>query len=166
VDGLLRLGGPWSFQIFGYTVSENFWPAILFPGIAFGAITLWPWIERRLTGDRAAHHLLDRPRDAPAHTATGLAGLMLFFIPFLAGGNDILAVQLNVSVETVTRILRYALWIAPVVTWLVAYWVCGWLRATQLHPASPTAGVHLLRTPSGGYETIRPDPRSTGTHVE
>jgi ubiquinol-cytochrome c reductase cytochrome b subunit len=165
VDGLLRLGGPWSFKVFGYTVSENFWPAILFPAIAFGVLTLWPWIERRFTGDRTAHHLLDRPRDAPAHTATGLAGLVLFFIPFLAGGNDILAVLLNVSVETVTRILRYALFIAPLLTWLVAFWVCRSLRATRVHPATPTAGVRLRRTPSGGYETIWPDPGSSGRHV-
>ena len=75
VDGLVRLGGPWSFKVFGYTVSENFWPAILFPSIAFGVLTLWPWIERRFTGDRAERHLLDRPRDAPARTATGVAGL-------------------------------------------------------------------------------------------
>jgi ubiquinol-cytochrome c reductase cytochrome b subunit len=166
VDGLLRLGGPWSFKLFGYTVSENFWPAILFPGIAFGILTLWPWIERRFTGDRTVHHLLDRPRDAPAHTATGLAGLLLFFIPFLAGANDILAVLLNVSVETVTRILRYALLIAPVLTWLVAFWVCRSLRATQTHPATPNAGVRLRRTPSGRYETIWPDPDSRGRHAE
>ena len=165
VDGLLRLGGPWSFKVFGYTVSENFWPAILFPAIAFGVLTLWPWIERRFTGDRTAHHLLDRPRDAPAHTATGLAGLVLFFIPFLAGGNDVLAVLLNVSVETVTRILRYALFIAPLLTWLVAFWVCRSLRATGVHPATPTAGVRLRRTPSGGYETIWPDPGSSGRHI-
>jgi ubiquinol-cytochrome c reductase cytochrome b subunit len=165
VDGLLRLGGPWSFRIFGYTVSENFWPAILFPGIAFTILTLWPWIERRLTGDRAQHHLLDRPREAPAHTATGAAGLVWFFIPFLAGGNDILAVLLHVPVETVTRILQYALWIAPVVTWLLAFWVCRWLRATHLHPATPTAGVRLRRTPSGGYETIWRDPETSRTHV-
>ena len=159
VDGLLRLGGPWSFKVFGYTVSENFWPAILFPGIAFGVLTLWPWIERRFTGDRAAHHLLDRPRDTPAHTATGLAGLALFVIPFLAGSGDVLAVLLNVSVETITRILRYALFLAPLLTWLVAFWVCRWLRATQVHPATPTAGVRLRRTPSGGYETIWPEQR-------
>jgi len=165
VDGLLRLGGPWSFKVFGYTVSENFWPAILFPAIAFGVLTLWPWIERRFTGDRTAHHLLDRPRDAPAHTATGLAGLVLFLIPFLAGGNDILAVLLNVSVETVTRILRYALFIAPLLTWLVAFWVCRWLRATRVHPATPAAGVRLRRTPSGGYETIWPDPGTSGRHI-
>jgi ubiquinol-cytochrome c reductase cytochrome b subunit len=166
VDGLLRLGGPWSFKLFGYTVSENFWPAILFPGILFGVITLWPWIERRLTGDRAEHHLLDRPRDAPAHTATGLAGLLLLFIAFLAGGNDILAVLLHVPEEIITRILRYAFFIAPVLTWLVAFWVCRSLRASHLHPAAPTAGVRLRRTPSGGYETIRPDPGRTGRHVQ
>jgi ubiquinol-cytochrome c reductase cytochrome b subunit len=166
VDGLLRLGGPWSFRIFGYTISENLLPAILFPGIAFGVITLWPWIERRFTGDRGAHNMLDRPRDAPAHTATGLAGLVLFFVPFLAGGNDLLAVLLNVSVETVTQILRYALFIAPVLTWLVAFWVCRSLRVTRTHPATPTAGLRLRRTPSGGYETIWLDPGSSGRHVE
>jgi ubiquinol-cytochrome c reductase cytochrome b subunit len=166
VDGLLRLGGPWSFKVFGYTISENFWPAILFPGIAFTVIGLWPWIERRFSGDRAAHHLLDRPRDAPAHTATGLAGLVLFFVPFLAGGNDILAVLLNVSVETVTRILRYALFIAPPLTWLVAFWVCRSLRTTRAHPVTPTAGVRLRRTASGGYQTIRLDPGSSHTHVK
>jgi ubiquinol-cytochrome c reductase cytochrome b subunit len=165
VDGLLRLGGPWSFTVVGYTVSENFWPAILFPAIAFGVLTLWPWIERRFTGDRTAHHLLDRPRDAPAHPATGLAGLVLFFIPFLAGGNDVLAVLLNVSVETVTRILRYALLMAPLLTWLVAFWVCRSLRATRVHPATPTTGVRLRRTPSGGYETIWPDYGASGRHV-
>jgi ubiquinol-cytochrome c reductase cytochrome b subunit len=165
LDGLLRLGGPWSFEVFGYTVSENLWPAILFPAIAFGVLTLWPWIEQRFTGDRVAHHLLDRPRDAPVHTATGLAGLVLFVIPFLAGSGDVLAVLLNVSVETITRILRYALVIAPPLTWLVTFWVCRSLRATRVHPATPTAGVRLRRTPSGGYETIRPDLGSSDRHV-
>jgi ubiquinol-cytochrome c reductase cytochrome b subunit len=165
-DGLLRLGGPWSFQIFGYTISENFWPAILFPGIAFGVLTLWPWIERRFTRDRVEHHLLDRPRDAPARTATGLAGLMLFFIPFLEGGNDIIAVLLHVPVETITRILQYSFFIAPVVVWLVTFQVCRSLRATQIHPAAPTAGMRLRRTPSGGYETVLLDPGSGGTPVE
>jgi ubiquinol-cytochrome c reductase cytochrome b subunit len=166
VDGLLRLGGPWSFQIFGYTISENFWPAILLPGILFGVLTLWPWIERRFTRDPATHHLLDRPRDAPARTATGLAGLVLFFVPFLASGNDIMAVLLHVPVETITRILQYLFFIAPVLTWLVAFWVCRSLRATRAHPATPTAGVRLRRTPSGGYETIWLDPGRSRTYVE
>ncbi|HEX8859228.1 MAG TPA: ubiquinol-cytochrome c reductase cytochrome b subunit [Actinomycetes bacterium] len=165
-DGLLRLGGPWSFQIFGYTISENFWPAILFPGIAFTILTLWPWIERRFTRDRVEHHLLDRPRDAPARTATGLAGLTLFFIPFLEGGNDIIAVLLHVPVETITRILQYSFFIAPVVVWLATFWTCRSLRATHIHPAAPTAGMRLRRTASGGYETVLLEPGGAGTPVE
>jgi ubiquinol-cytochrome c reductase cytochrome b subunit len=165
-DGLLRLGGPWSFQVFGYTISENFWPAILFPGIAFTILTLWPWIERRFTRDRVEHHLLDRPRDAPARTATGAAGLMLFFIPFLEGGNDIIAVLLHVPVETITRILQYSFFIVPVVVWLMTFWICRSLRATHVHPAAPTAGMRLRRTASGGYETVLLEPGSGGQPVE
>lgn len=131
----------------------------LFPAIAFGVLTVWSWIERRLAGDRAAHHLLDRPRDAPADTATGLAGLVLFVIPFLAGSGDVLAVLLNVSVETVTWVLRFSFFVAPVLTWLVAFGVCRWLRATRVHPATLTAGVRLRRTLSGG---TRPSGRTLG----
>jgi ubiquinol-cytochrome c reductase cytochrome b subunit len=160
LDGLLRLGGPWRLNFFGYTISEMFWPAILFPAIAFGIIMVWPWIERRFSRDQAEHHLLDRPRDAPARTATGMAGLVLFFIPFLEGGNDIAAVLLNVPVETITRILQFAFFIAPVVTWLVTYRVCRSLRETRVHPAAATAGMLLRRTASGGYETIPLDPVS------
>jgi hypothetical protein len=71
-----------------------------------------------------------------------------------------------VSVETVTRVLRSALLIAPLLTWLVAFWVCRWLRATRAHPATPSAGVRLRRTPAGAYQTVRLDPGSSGTHVE
>jgi ubiquinol-cytochrome c reductase cytochrome b subunit len=161
LDGALRLGPPWDLTLFGYTISEVFWPAILFPGVAFGILTLWPWIERRFTRDQADHHLLDYPRDAPARTATGVAGLMVFFIMFLEGGNDILAVLLNVAVETITQILQWGLLIAPVVTWLVTFWVCRALKRSRIHPARITAGERLRRTPDGGYETVSLGPPST-----
>jgi ubiquinol-cytochrome c reductase cytochrome b subunit len=160
LDGALRLGPPWDLTLFGFTISEVFWPAILFPGIAFGILTLWPWIERRFTGDRAEHHLLDLPRDAPARTATGVAGLMVFFIMFLEGGNDILGVLLNVPVEVITRILQWSLLIAPVVSWLATFWVCRALKRSEIHPARTSAGVRLRRSPDGGYETTPLEPTS------
>jgi ubiquinol-cytochrome c reductase cytochrome b subunit len=161
LDGALRLGPPWDLNLFGYTISEVFWPAILFPGIAFGVLTLWPWIERRFfTKDYAEHHLLDRPRDAPARTATGTAGLMVFFIMFLEGGNDIFGVLLNVSVEAITRTLQWSLLVAPVVTWLVTFWVCRSLQRSRAHPARITAGLRLRRTAAGGYETAPLEPTS------
>ena len=161
LDGALRLGPPWDLSLFGYTISEVFWPAILFPGVAFGILILWPWIERRFTRDRAEHHLLDRPRDAPIRTATGLAGLTVFFIMFLEGGNDIVAVLLDVPVESITRILQFAIVIAPVLVWLVAFLVCRQLRASGLHPAAIGAGERLRRTAAGGYETVPLEPTSS-----
>jgi hypothetical protein len=38
-------------------------------------------------------------------------------------------------------------------------------RATQAHPATPTAGVRLRRTASGGYQTIRLDPENSRRRV-
>jgi ubiquinol-cytochrome c reductase cytochrome b subunit len=138
-----------------------FWPAILFPGVAFGILTLWPWIERRFTRDRAEHHLLDRPRDTPVRTGIGAAGLMVFFIMFMEGGNDIFGVLLNIPVETVTRILQWSLVIAPVVAFLITYWLCRGLSRGHEHPARITAGVRLSRTHDGGYETVSLDPATS-----
>jgi ubiquinol-cytochrome c reductase cytochrome b subunit len=160
LDGALRLAGPWSFDVFGFPVSEMFWPAILFPGIAFGTLTLWPWIERRFNRDQAEHHLLDRPRDAPLRSAVGVAGLWVFFVMFLEGGNDILAVMLNVSVENITRILQVAFVVGPFLVGAATYAICRSLQKSQIHPARATAGVELRRTASGGYETVPLEPTS------
>jgi ubiquinol-cytochrome c reductase cytochrome b subunit len=160
LDGALRLAGPWAFTVFGYQVSEIFWPAILLPGIAFGTLTLWPWIERRFSRDQAEHHLLDRPRDAPLRSAIGMAGLWVFFVMFLEGGNDIFSVLLNVSVENITRILQTAFVVGPIVIGLATYALCKSLQKTRLHPARASAGVELRRTAGGGYETVPLEPTS------
>jgi hypothetical protein len=94
---------------------------------------------------------------------------------FLEGGNDIFGVLLNVSVETITRDLQWGLLIAPIVTFLVTYWICKGLQRTHLHPARVNAGVRLSRSHDGGYETVPLDPAgddgdrtpaATGPHTE
>ena len=133
---------------------------MLFPGIAFGILTLWPWIERRFTKDRAEHHILDQPRDTPVRTGIGAAGLMVFFIMFLEGGNDIFGVLLNVSVETITRILQWGLVIAPIVTFLITYWICKGLSRTAARtwrsPASASAAPPTAATRRSAWSRWRP----------
>jgi ubiquinol-cytochrome c reductase cytochrome b subunit len=153
LDGLVRLAPPWSFELFGYTVSELLLPAVVFPAVAFGILTLWPFIERRLGGDRARHDLLDRPRDAPLRTAVGAAGLTMFLVAFVAAGNDILAVLLYLPLEAVTRLLQWLFVLGPVVVGLVTYAVCRSLRRSDLHPARAAAGLRLERTAAGDYRT-------------
>ena len=89
------------------------------PAVAFGILTLWPWIERRRGGDRAEHQLLDRPRDAPLRSAVGAAGLTMFLVAFVAAGNDILAVLLHLPLEAVTGLLQWSLVLGPVAVGLV-----------------------------------------------
>ena len=153
LDGALRLAPPWDFHIFGYTISELFLPGIVLPGVLLGAVALWPWIEARFTKDKREHHLLDRPRDVPFRTATGVAGLTIFFVLFLEGGNDVIGVLLDVPVETITRTLQVLFFVAPTVAWIITYFTCKDLRDSKAHPGLPSAGVLLRRTPTG-FETI------------
>ena len=64
--GALRLMPPVEITAFGHALVPNpFFGGVLFPGVVFGVLFLWPALERRCTGDRREHHLLDRPRDTP-----------------------------------------------------------------------------------------------------
>ena len=62
----------------GRTLVPNpFFGGVLFPLLLFAFLYAWPAVERRITGDRAPHNLLDRPRDNPLRTAVGSAVLTL-----------------------------------------------------------------------------------------
>jgi hypothetical protein len=97
---------------------------VLLPGITFGLLYLWPFLEARVTGDHAEHHLLDHPRDRPVRTAIG-AGVLAFYIVLLfAGSQDILAQHLGVSIPPVTNAFRVAVFVVPLLVALVTRRVC------------------------------------------
>jgi ubiquinol-cytochrome c reductase cytochrome b subunit len=124
LDGALRLMPGWEIRAFGYEVPNPFFPAILLPGITFGLLYLWPFLEARFTRDRAEHHLLDRPRDRPLRTALGVATLSFYTVLFFAGSSDVLAFTFDLSVNAVFRALRTLLFLLPPVTAWVAYRLC------------------------------------------
>lgn len=150
LEGALRLGPAFEPTILGVTIPEPFIPGVLIPGLLFGLVVIWPFLEARITGDHAEHHLLDAPWHAPIRTATGAAGVALFLILTFAGGNDVLAVLVDVPVETITTVLRILVLATPVVTWLVVYAVCRDLR--RRGGASGAPAVRLVRTATGGFE--------------
>ena len=60
----------WEIRAFGLEIPNPFFPGVLLPGLTFGLLYAWPFLEARVTGDHAEHHLLDRPRRrAGAHRA-------------------------------------------------------------------------------------------------
>ena len=124
LEGALRLAPAWRIDIFGYTISEVFWPGVLLPGVTFGLLYLWPFIERRLTKDTAEHHLLDRPRERPVRTAIGVGTLTFYTVLFVAGSSDIGAQKFVVGIPTFTRVLQFLVVVLPVVGALVAWKIC------------------------------------------
>jgi ubiquinol-cytochrome c reductase cytochrome b subunit len=124
VEGAMRLFPAWRLDIFGYTVSELFWPGVVLPGLTFGLLYAWPFLEARVTGDRGVHHVLDRPRHRPVRTAIGIGALTFYIVLFIAGAQDIVAQKLGVGVPTVMWTLRAMLLVLPPFAALVALKLC------------------------------------------
>jgi quinol---cytochrome-c reductase cytochrome b subunit len=123
--GGLRLVPGFDWKIGSYTLVPNpFWGGALFPLLVFMFLYLWPWFERRRTGDTAFHNLLDRPRDAPWRTAIGWGVLTWVFLVFVAGSADRVDVLFNVSYTAQIWVYRVLVFVAPIVAAIVAYRVC------------------------------------------
>ena len=151
LEGALRLGLPIEPTVLGVTIPSAFVPALVLPGILFTIIVLWPWIERRLTGDREPHHILDWPWESPVRAATGAAVLSFFVVLTIAGANDVLAEFLQLNLELVTWGLRVALVAVPLGAWLIIYLLCRErLRRVTTYAGRPS-GTPIRRGPHGGF---------------
>jgi ubiquinol-cytochrome c reductase cytochrome b subunit len=123
--GALRLMPGFDVTIFGYTVVPGpFWGGALFPLVVLGVLLLWPWVERRTSGDDDFHNLLQRPRDNPWRTALGAAFMTWVFLVFAAGSADRVTVWLGIDYATQIWIYRVAVWVAPVLVFFVVRRVC------------------------------------------
>jgi ubiquinol-cytochrome c reductase cytochrome b subunit len=129
--GALRLMPNLEVEAFGRTLVPNpFFGGLLFPTVVFLVLYAWPWLEERVftRGDRAHHHLLDRPRDNPRRTAFATAFLTWIAVVFLAGSADRAFLVFGVDYELQVRIFRVLFFVAPVVVYLIARRACVELR--------------------------------------
>jgi ubiquinol-cytochrome c reductase cytochrome b subunit len=159
IQGALRLMPGVSLQLGPWTVANQFFPAVLYPGIVFGVLYLWPFLEARITGDHAEHHLLDRPRDRPVRTALGVAAITGFVVLLLAGSDDVFVTTFDWSIVTVRNIERVAFFILPAVVGLIAWKVARDLsRADEVRAADDeaarAAAPPAATATAGGLEDI------------
>jgi ubiquinol-cytochrome c reductase cytochrome b subunit len=114
--GALRLVPSFDVVIGNRTVVPNpFWGGALFPLAVMSLMLAWPWLERRVTGDRRVHNLLDRPRDAPWRTAIGSAVWTFVVLVFVAGSADRIFVFTGLSYSLQIWLFRIALVVLPLV---------------------------------------------------
>ncbi|MFY1671462.1 cytochrome b [Plantactinospora sp. WMMB334] len=128
-DGALRLFPAVDFRIFGHLVPSPFLPGVVFGGLTFTILYLWPFLDRRRAGSRLSHQLLDPPRDHPVRLGTGVAVLTLFAVLLVAAADDIIAKVLRVPVLDILSVLRVLVLVLPVPAGVVAYLVARTLRA-------------------------------------
>jgi ubiquinol-cytochrome c reductase cytochrome b subunit len=130
--GGLRLVPSFDLVIAGYTVVPNpFWGGIALPLLVFGFLYLWPWLERRFTGDQAFHNLLDRPRDAPVRTGIGVGMVTWVVLIFFAGASDRVYVTFGLDYAAQIWFYRVAIWVLPVLFGFVAWRVCKELQSGE-----------------------------------
>src|SRR3954452_5242640 len=152
VDGGARLFPPWEIVLWGYHIPPVLWGALGIPGIMFGFLALYPIIERKLTGDTASHHLLQRPRDVPVRTSLGAMALTAYIVLWISGGNDVIAEKFDLSLNAMTWFGRIGFLVLPPIAYWATYRLCLGLERhdREVLEHGIETGV-IRRLPSGEF---------------
>ncbi|MFE9326702.1 cytochrome bc complex cytochrome b subunit [Nocardia sp. NPDC052278] len=153
-DGLARLMPPWEIYLGNYTIPAAFWVAMVM-GLVLVILPAYPWIEKRLTKDYAAHNLLQRPRDVPVRSGIGAMAITFYLVLTLSCVNDIIALKFDISLNATTWMGRIGLLIAPPIAYFITYRFCIGLqrsdRAVLEHGIE--TGI-IKRLPHGEYVEV------------
>ena len=149
--GGLRLVPNWDWTIGDYTLVPNpFWGGVAFPLLVFAILYAWPSLERRATGDRREHNLLDRPRDHPWRTAVGAALFTWVALVFVFGAADRLYATFGISYSAQLWVFRVAVWVLPLVVLVFVRRLClGLLERERIEHDRELARQETKVTASG-----------------
>ncbi len=154
--GALRLMPNFEPVIAGHTVLPNpFWGGALFPLVVFGVLYAWPALERRFTGDRRRHDLLDRPRDRPTRTAIGAAFFSWVVIIFAVGSTDRLFFRLHIPYTAMIHFWRGGVWVLPVVVFFITRSGARALKRSESHPLRGWQGTIVTRGADGEAKVLQ-----------
>ena len=150
-DGLQRLWPGWELYIGHHTVPATVAVALLM-GLVFVLLIVYPFLEKRFTGDYAHHNLLQRPRDAPVRTSIGAMAISFYMILTLAAMNDIIALKFHISLNATTWIGRIGMVILPPLIYFITYrWCVGLQRSDRdVLEHGVETGI-IKRLPHGAY---------------
>jgi ubiquinol-cytochrome c reductase cytochrome b subunit len=161
LDGALRIMPSWEPTVFGHPLSlAVLVPALVIPGAFFTVLAAYPMIERRVTGDRGPHDLLDRPRDQAGRTAVGVAGITFYGLLWAAAANDQIATHFDLSLTALTVFFRVAVVAGPFLAFAVTQRLCLGLQQRDQEEREHGVETGLIRQlPNGGFvEVTRPNP--------
>jgi len=150
-EGLARIWPAWEFYPGNYTIPASVWVAVIM-GLIFVLLTIYPFIEKKLTGDDAHHNLLQRPRDVPVRTAVGAAAIAFYMVLTLSAMNDIIALKFHISLNATTWIGRIGMVVVPAIVYYIAYrWAIGLQRSDRAVLEHGIETGIIKRLPHGAY---------------
>ncbi|ELZ22301.1 menaquinol-cytochrome-c reductase [Halosimplex carlsbadense 2-9-1] len=123
VYGFLKLLPSWlafHVPILG-EVNAEFVGGILMPGLVFGAVAAWPFVDYY----RDPEHFALNPLDRPKQTAVGVFGVTFIMVASIAGMNNIAADALGTETGAVNAVLWWALLGWPTLCAAVTYGLLG-----------------------------------------
>ncbi|MFZ2512572.1 MAG: cytochrome bc complex cytochrome b subunit [Gordonia sp. (in: high G+C Gram-positive bacteria)] len=130
-DGFARLMPAWELYLGNYTIPAIFWVVVVI-GVVFGLLFTYPWIESALTGDKAHHNLLQRPRDVPVRTAVGAMALAFYIILTVSCMNDVISMKFDISLNLTVWAGRIGLILIPPLVYFIAYrWAISLQRSDR-----------------------------------
>lgn len=157
LEGAIRLMPGTETRLWGHTVQWNpLLPAVVLPAVLFLVLYAYPFFERWVTGDRREHHLCDRPRNRPVRTGLGVAAVAWYAVLLGAGGQDVIAYSVHVSVNAVDWLFRVLFFVLPVAAFWVTKRTCLALQAHErelLEEGEETGFV--TQSVQGGFEQGR-----------
>lgn len=153
LEGAVRIIPGWESHLGSTTWSWNvFLPGVGLMGLLFTTLALWPFIESWITGDKREHHIVDRPRNAPTRTALGVAGITVYSLFLIGGANDIIATRFNLNLNMISVVLRWAVFIGPVIAFMLTKRICLSLqRSSRERSLHGSESGEIIRRPDGGY---------------
>ncbi|MBE7323298.1 ubiquinol-cytochrome c reductase cytochrome b subunit [Nocardioides sp. Y6] len=155
-DGALRIIPGWESHFWGVTLSWNILlPILILPIVFWLLVMMMPFIEAWITGDKREHHLLERPRNAPTRTALMVSFMTFYGLMWAAGGNDLIAIRFDMSINAITYFMRVAVFVGPVIAFIITR---RWCISLQRHDNERLlhgyeTGV-VSRSPEGGYSEL------------
>jgi ubiquinol-cytochrome c reductase cytochrome b subunit len=150
-EGLQRLWPAWEIYVGHHTVPAAVGAAMIM-GIVFVLLTIYPFLEKRFSGDYAHHNLLQRPRDVPVRTGIGAMAIAFYLVLTLAAMNDIIALKFHISLNATTWVGRIGMVVLPPIVYFITYrWCVGLQRSDRSVLEHGIETGILKRLPHGAY---------------
>jgi ubiquinol-cytochrome c reductase cytochrome b subunit len=150
-EGLARIWPDWEFYPGHHTIPAPVWVALIM-GLVFILLIVYPFLEKRFSGDYAHHNLLQRPRDVPVRTSIGAMAIGFYMVLTLSAMNDIIAYKFHISLNATTWIGRIGMVVVPPIVYFVTYrWCIGLQRSDrEVLEHGIETGI-IKRLPHGAY---------------